>query len=228
MAISGELAFSTNDARNFSRLGQQPSAAPWPVLSHTIFPTDRGQQQIYPTALRVQDDGAIVVHASVASVPHNYGYNSSKGDFACVGCSGISTYLLREDGFVGLSLAPEAATASLRTRTLGWLGGAISLNVDCSGVDPTSGRARVGGRVRVRVVGSGSGLEEWSAWFSGNSTRWLPEGQEGHSTRGEQRQMQVVVEVEMEREGTRGRGSRGRVCHYVPISTERAQSYIRP
>ena len=26
-----------------------------------------------------------------------------------------------------------------------------------------------------RVLGSGSGLEEWSEWFTGNSTRWLPD-----------------------------------------------------
>lgn len=69
----GELAFSVNDARNFSRLGQEPNAAPWPVSSHTIFPTSPVMQQVYPTALRVQEDGSVVVYASVASVPHNYG-----------------------------------------------------------------------------------------------------------------------------------------------------------
>ena len=158
-------------------------------------------QQIYPTALRVQEDGSVLVYASVASVPHNYGYDSYKGNFSCglsPGCSGIATFLLREDGFVGLSLAPEAVAGSLRTRTLPWRGGAISLNADCSG----------GGEVRVRALGSGT-LEEWSAWWSGNSSRWVPDGQLTETETGErsaqhlQRRQpkQLTVEVEMRRSG---------------------------
>ena len=35
--LHGELAYSTNDGRNFSRLGQLPTAQPWAVSHHTIF-----------------------------------------------------------------------------------------------------------------------------------------------------------------------------------------------
>ncbi len=204
--IVGELAFSTNDARNFSRLGQDPDAAPWPVTSYTLFPTSKAMQQIYPTALRVQDDGTILVYASVASVPHNYGYNSYKGNFSCglsPGCSGIATFVLREDGFVGLSLASTAIAGSLRTRTMSWLGGAISFNADCSG----------GGQVRVRALGSGSSLEAWSPWWSGNSTRWVPEGQvtrtqfgemDAQGSRQKQHPKPVTIEVEMRRTSVAG------------------------
>lgn len=200
---AGELAYSINDARNFSRLGQEPGAAPWPVTSYTLFPTSQTMQQVYPTALRVHEDGSVFIYASVASVPHNYGYDSYKGNFSCglsPGCSGIATFLLREDGFVGLSLAPEAMAGSLQTQKLPWLGGVISLNVDCSG----------GGEVRVRALGSGSSLEAWTSWSSVNSTRWVPEGQVTETQSGEtgaqhlgqkQQSKQVIIEVEIRRSG---------------------------
>jgi hypothetical protein len=58
--------------------------------------------------------------------------------------------MLREDGFVGLSLAPNATSALLRTKPLSWMGGEIALNVDCGGRGTEA--ARSGGRVRLRCV----------------------------------------------------------------------------
>ena len=43
-------------------------------------------------------------------------------------------YILREDGFVGLSVSENTTASLLRTKPLMWLGGAIALNVDCGRV----------------------------------------------------------------------------------------------
>ena len=73
--LRGELAYSTNDGRNFSRLGQDEAAAPWKVDHNTIFENvGPASGQIYPTAMRTQEDGSHVVYASTATVPHNYGF----------------------------------------------------------------------------------------------------------------------------------------------------------
>lgn len=53
--------------------------------------------------------------------------------------------------------------------------------------------------MRVRLVDSDGGLEEWSPWWSGNSTRWVPGGQLLETEVSGLKE--VTVEVEMRRSG---------------------------
>jgi hypothetical protein len=133
--ISGELAYSY-DGLSWRRLGQptvgnpdSPASAsasasasatpnelqltdtPSAVLFHNE-PGTVSAGQVYATAMQPTRDGRqLLIYASVASVQHGHGVDSTHANASCMRgasgggagpCSHIATFRLRKDGFVGL------------------------------------------------------------------------------------------------------------------------------
>ena len=101
--LYGELAWSTNGL-NFSRVGEQP-LFPNVGLPNAVYPELLSAGQVYPTSMLPSPagDGSWLVYAAVASVQHGHGVDQGGDGWNCTGCSGISTYRIEKDRFVGLS-----------------------------------------------------------------------------------------------------------------------------
>lgn len=162
--IESQLAYSIN-GRHWQRSLRTPFLSGMNKEIEEVF--GYKNPLCWPSSFRVDDDGSIIIYASLSGKEHGPAFSEP-------GKGRICAYKLRKDGFIVLSTENAEKDSIISTRENIWQSGELQINISCE-----NATMAVYESLGDDVLGTAHNLEGYThndcIAFSGDSTKWIPQ-----------------------------------------------------